>query len=143
MSMRPGVDYRRITARMAGRGLAALALLVTSTAFRAPSIPTMPSGTGNIERIVFIIKENHSFDNYFGRFPGADGATRGRLSSGALVPLAEAPDQVYPDVAHSADAAYLAYDGGRMNGFDRIAGATTLGVLHAYTQMRPQDISNF
>ena len=28
---------------------------------------------GPIEHVVFIVKENHGFDNYFGRFPGADG----------------------------------------------------------------------
>ena len=143
MFMLPVLGYRRITARMAAIVLATLALLVTSPAFIAPSIHPVPSGIGKIEHLVFIIKENHSFDNYFGRFPGADGATYGHLSSGALVPLAEAPDQVYPDIAHSADAAYRAYDGGRMNGFDRIAGANTLGVLHAYTQMREQDIPNY
>jgi len=27
-----------------------------------------------IEHIVIIVKENHSFDNYFGSFPGANGA---------------------------------------------------------------------
>ena len=26
-----------------------------------------------IEHIVIIVKENHSFDNYFGTLPGADG----------------------------------------------------------------------
>ena len=29
--------------------------------------------TGPIQRVVIIVKENHAFDNYFGRFPGADG----------------------------------------------------------------------
>jgi phospholipase C len=28
---------------------------------------------GPIEQVVIIVKENHSFDNYFGTFPGADG----------------------------------------------------------------------
>ena len=26
-----------------------------------------------INHVVIVIKENHTFDNYFGRFPGADG----------------------------------------------------------------------
>ena len=29
-----------------------------------------------IQHIVFIIKENRSFDEYFGLFPGVDGATK-------------------------------------------------------------------
>ncbi len=108
-----------------------------------PGAPSPVSGLDKIDHIVFIIKENRSFDQYFGRFPGADGATSGKTSTGDIVPLAEAPDMVQPDPAHSADAAYLAYDGGRMDYFDRIPGAVTLGVDHAYTQMRPGDIPNY
>jgi phospholipase C len=100
----------------------------------------MPRGIDKIDHIVFIIKENHSFDNYFGRFPGVDGVTAGRTSTGAVVPLAEAPDQVSPDISHSSRAAELASDGGRMDAFDRIAGAMTLGVNHSYVQMWPRDI---
>ncbi len=110
--------------------------------FSHRAVPRQP-GLGKINHIVFIIKENHSFDNYFGRFPGADGATTGRTSGGQVVPLAEASDQVYPDIAHSATAAYAAYAGGRMNGFDLIAGAVTLGVDHAYTEMYPGDIPSY
>src|SRR5262249_29119013 len=32
----------------------------------------------HIKHVVFVIKENRTFDTYFGRFPGADGATTGR-----------------------------------------------------------------
>jgi phospholipase C len=28
---------------------------------------------GSIEHVVIIVKENHTFDNYFGRFGGAEG----------------------------------------------------------------------
>src|SRR5258708_33722034 len=28
-----------------------------------------------IEHVVIIVKENHSFDNYFGTYPGVNGAT--------------------------------------------------------------------
>ena len=38
--------------------------------------PQHPSGDMTvIQHIVFIMKENRSFDNYFGTFPGANGAT--------------------------------------------------------------------
>ncbi len=36
------------------------------------------TGKGVIEHVVLVIKENHSFDNYFGTFPGVDGATMQR-----------------------------------------------------------------
>jgi phospholipase C len=100
----------------------------------------LPAGLGKIDHIIFIIKENHSFDNYFGRFPGADGATVGRTSTGQSLPLAETPDQVYPDIAHDASDATTAVNGGHMDGFDHEPGALTLGVDHAYTAMYPQDI---
>jgi len=76
-------------------------LLATGSAAPASHVArsTAP-GLTKISHIIFIIKENHSFDNYFGRYPGADGATSGRLSTGEIVPLTEASDQVYPDLAH-------------------------------------------
>jgi len=117
--------------------------LTRMTGSTQSALPTMAPGLMKIQHIVFIIKENHSFDNYFGRFPGADGAVTGRLSNGQLVPLGVSPDQVAPDISHSSDAAYLAYDGGKMDRFNLEAGAVTLGVNTAYTQMREQDISRY
>jgi phospholipase C len=120
--------------------------LVFATGRIAPASQAAPSaaqGLAKIDHFIFIIKENHSFDNYFGRFPGADGATTGRLSSGATVPLAEAPDQVYPDLAHGPADATAAVDAGRMDRFDRLPGALTLGVNHAYTAMYERDIPDY
>jgi len=102
-----------------------------------------PPGLTKINHIIFIIKENHSFDNYFGRFPGAAGATTGRTASGQIVPLSEPSDQVYPDIGHDAPDAAAAVNGGRMDSFNRLAGAITLGVNHAYTAMYPQDIPDY
>ncbi len=102
-----------------------------------------PAGLTKIDHFIFIIKENHSFDNYFGRFPGADGAVVGRTSTGATAPLTEASDQVYPDLAHGAADAASAVNGGQMNRFDQLPGALTLGVNHAYTAMYQRDIPNY
>ncbi len=33
-----------------------------------------------IQHIVFIVKENHTFDNYFGSFPGVNGASYGNTN---------------------------------------------------------------
>lgn len=140
-------DIRPRTIGILGMAVLALALLsaVRPLAAAAPRpigapASALPPGFQKITHIVFIIKENRSFDHYFGRFPGADGATVGRTSSGEIVPLRPAPDQVLPDIAHSSEAAYLAYDHGRMDRFNLIPGAVDLGVDNAYTQMRPQDI---
>ena len=37
-------------------------------------------GENPIKHVIFLVKENHSFDNYFGRYPGADGATDGQIA---------------------------------------------------------------
>ncbi|HYU45329.1 MAG TPA: Ig-like domain-containing protein, partial [Terriglobales bacterium] len=51
------------------------------------SVPTSTASFGKIQHIVFIVKENRSFDSYFGTYPGANGATTAKLSSGQVVPL--------------------------------------------------------
>ena len=45
--------------------------------------------TNPIQQVVIIIKENHSFDNYFGRFPGAEG--QATLSHSPNPPLLDPP----------------------------------------------------
>ena len=42
---------------------------------------------GPIEHVVFLVKENHGYDNYFGRFPGADGD--GTLANAANPPAVD------------------------------------------------------
>jgi phospholipase C len=34
-------------------------------------------GENPIEHVIFLVKENRSFDHYFGRYPGVEGATSG------------------------------------------------------------------
>ena len=43
--------------------------LVTTAHAQSGSIP--------IEHFIFIVQENHSFDNYFGTYPGANGIPKG------------------------------------------------------------------
>jgi phospholipase C len=100
-------------------------------------------GLNKIDHFIFIVKENHSFDNYFGRYPGADGATTAPTSNGSTIPLAEASDQVYPDIAHGANDAANAVDGDKMDRFDQLPGAVTLGVDHSYTEMYQKDIPDY
>src|SRR5207245_10751774 len=40
---------------------------------KKPQPTPKPTPKGPIQHVVIIVKENHVFDNYFGRFPGADG----------------------------------------------------------------------
>jgi hypothetical protein len=78
-----------------------------------------PKNVDAIQHTVFIISENHTFDNYFGTFPGADGATSGLLSNGEWIPLSAMPD-AYQGVSlcNSWDCALVAMDQGKMDNFD-------------------------
>jgi phospholipase C len=84
-----------------------------------------------IEHVVFIIKENRTFDHYFGKYPGADGATEGRTSTGERIPLRPAPDFMGHDLGHNFFDGVTAINGGRMDGFDLI---TNGHLLTGYTQ---------
>src|SRR3981081_3794629 len=46
-----------------------------------PSPSPSPRAKGPIQHVVIIVKENHAFDNYFGRFPGANGDPNLALAS--------------------------------------------------------------
>ena len=48
----------------------------TGTAAR-PHPPSPPNPDSPIQHVIFLVKENRSFDHYFGTYPGADGATDG------------------------------------------------------------------
>jgi phospholipase C len=92
--------------------------------------------------VVFIVKENRTFDNMFGRFPGADGARFGELSNGERVPLTRAPD-VYPhDIAHGFFDGLVVVNGGKMNGFDRIAGGKNDRIPYTQYDTR-EDLPNY
>jgi phospholipase C len=100
-------------------------------------------GLDKIEHVVFIVKENRTFDNYFGTFSGADGATSGKISTGEVIPLRRAPDMTPRDIDHSYQAAVKAIDGGAMDRFDLIAGGNVNSDFLAYSQYYESDIPNY
>jgi phospholipase C len=79
-----------------------------------------------IEHVIFVIKENRTFDHYFGTYPGADGATEGRTLDGRVAPLAPADDVQPHDITHGFDSGLRAINGGEMNGFNTIGGGQDL-----------------
>ncbi len=129
-------------------GIFCVAALLTLTEFssgiqtQSPARPAPPAGITQIQHIVFIIKENRSFDNYFGQFPGADGATTGITSTGQVIPLRHTPDQVV-DIGHDWPSAINAMDGGKMDRFDLIASGNVNGEYLAYSQLTQADIPNY
>jgi phospholipase C len=93
----------------------------------------------NIEHVVFLIKENRTFDHLFGTFPGADGVTEGVTCDGTVVPLTQAADNI-PGPDHSFLGGLTAVNGGRMNCFDELRGGED---LQGYVQYHEQDIPNY
>ena len=105
--------------------LPALLLILGMVVWRAvPAFknPAHASGSSSIQHVVFIMMENHTFDNYFGSFPGANGVT-----------LPQDPNPVPSDYNHGAPATAAAIDGGKMDEF----------ASHGYYQYKQSDIPNY
>jgi len=155
-----------VTRRPPAAGLLALALLAAACAgspspavhtsplapapsrATAPSVPSpSPTTTADqlalarrkIKHVVFIVKENRTFDTYFGRFPGADGATRGTICNGTTVPLTRASDTT-ADVEHHFVPAIRAVDGGKMDCFNELWNGTR---LQSYVQYHRDQIPSY
>jgi phospholipase C len=119
-SVRPG-DEVRVVGHLTGGVVRASAIDVIGGA-PWPASTTPPQPTGQIRHVLFVIQENHSFDNYFGAYPGVDGLnglmrlpeTRGGAPT--VVPF-ELTAPINHDLPHTWSAAHEAYDGGRMDGF--------------------------
>lgn len=125
--------------------LALVLLTITRVESETSSAATTIRPQGSLARypirhIVIIDKENHSFDNLFGRFPGADGATSAQLASGQTVRLNHTPDRTLLDIGHAGDSATFAVDQGRMDRFDQLPGAIQDGKDIATSQYYASDI---
>src|SRR5436309_6586548 len=98
-----------------------------------------------IKHIVFMLEENRSFDNVFGRFPGADGATTAKRSVGGrdmTSPLVPEPYYLWHDIGHNWHDALVSIDHGKMDGFSHVSYADLNGDKAAYQQLGPSDIPN-
>jgi phospholipase C len=110
---------------------------------RSRAVNSTPSTP--IRHVVFILKENRSFDSYFGQFPGANGATTGKMSDGTVIDLTQhpTPEPLNHDIRHNYADFRVAYDHGANDGFDLEQNAIYHGVNNAYTQMREGQIPNY
>jgi phospholipase C len=140
---------RRRAPRRNQRPVVALALVLATVAviLLATTVFNRPNGSppirpvhGAIQHIVILVRENRSFDNIFGRFPGADGATWALLPNGRRVRLTRARDRLLLDIAHSGVAAARAIDYGRMDGFPLLPGAIQNGVDQSLTEYHKSQI---
>jgi phospholipase C len=78
--------------------------------------------TTPIDHVVVIMEENHTFDNYFGAYPKANGVVEPAAS-----------DPLPHDLVHTSQRALFGMDGGKMDGFD------ALGAV----QYKPSDIPTY
>jgi phospholipase C len=91
-----------------------------------------------IKHVVFLIKENRTFDHLFGTFPGANGVTVG-MDNGVERPLRRGTDGRVPtDIPHSYQAALYAWHEGKMDRFDQGPSGDW-----AYTQLRKNQLPNY
>jgi len=88
-----------------------------------------PPGGGKIRHVIIIMQENHSFDQYFGTFPGANGIPPHVCAPDPARKTCVAPfrntARANVEGPHSHDAAMMDIDNGKMDGF--IASAETYG----------------
>jgi len=101
-----------------------------------------------IKHIVFLIKENRSFDEYFGKYPGANGVTTGKIlvkGKPQDYPLPPAVDIQPHDITHGFVSGILSIDGGKMDGFNTILGGTdksNYNVMSRECKVSPKDGSD-
>lgn len=103
---------------------ALLSILVLSAISPVLGATVSTTGPDPIKHVIVIVEENHTFDNYFGTYPGANGiadATPEPAVGSATRPLIKPfminTTSVSQDLCHSNACALQAYDGGRMDGF--------------------------
>ncbi len=122
----------------------ALSSVAQTSEANSTSEPKNTPNISQIQHIVFIIKENRSFDSVFGTFPGAWGATTAKISTGQTITLGHQGDQIPHDITgHAWFDAITGEDGGKMDRFDLVVGASTQGDLLGFQQLYQQDIPNY
>ena len=103
------------------------------------SSPCNPATCGPIRHIVIIVKENRSFDNIFGQFPGADGTKYAWVGNRRIL-MPDTPDSLSFDIAHGGPQAIAAVNNGRMNQFYLESHAIQDSVDAADSEFRRKDI---
>jgi len=102
-----------------------------------------------IKHVVFIVKENRTFNNYFATYGhGAEGATKGgtlTCTDGVCTPgpdyvLKPAPDVPPHDITHGFSSGLYSINGGAMNGFNIIGSGEDMS---GYTYFDRSGLPNY
>ncbi len=94
--------------------------------------PGTATASTAIDHVFIIVKENHTFDNFFATFPGANGATQATTSSGTQSLGAPFTTLDYPG-PNDFNTAHTDYDSGKMDAFDTGEQGGLYGILAAVT----------
>ena len=106
--------------------LAAALILAAIPSVPAAATPAEDTPTATpIKHVVWIMQDNHSFDNYFGTYPGADGIPQGvcqrtnlnRLSTAGCVQPFHLGDTPVEDLSQGPGIQRRQYNNGKMDGF--------------------------
>lgn len=134
-------------------GLVSGALLVSGNGCGGGNHSTTVVTSGSIQHVVIIFQENRSTDNLFHdqvlMDRGADIATSGVNSSGQTIPLTATSLGVDYDLSHAHSAFVDMYDGGKMDGADKVkvicnAGVTDCPVPNTQFQyVNPSDVAPY
>jgi phospholipase C len=106
-------------------GLLAVSLLLPNASARADDPNPSDDTKTPIKHFLVLMQENHTFDNYFGTYPGAEGFPEGTCipvdpfdkSNTECVEPFHIGDRPIEDLDHSDSTFELQYNKGQMNGF--------------------------
>jgi phospholipase C len=99
-------------------------------------------GAYPIKHVIVVVKENHTFDNYFGTFPGAEGTSVCTTSTGTIA-CPHAPDSTPRDLCHEHSCALADWDNGKMDGWDTGDTSNTGHDQLDYSQYVEADIPSY
>ncbi len=111
-----------------------------------PTTAVCPTGDMScIKHVVFIMKENRSYDVYFGAYNknGANGSTTPKLSNGSTIAAPHLYDSTPLDICHDWKCTISDMDFGKMDRFDTDPSCLANGILMCEAQLNGTDLPNY
>jgi phospholipase C len=113
----------RLAAESARLGVICVFIACLIALSALPRSANAATGEFPIKHIIVIVQENHTFDNYFGTYPGVNGLSNSTAmpttpgGNSTLRPYLLTSSVLSKNLNNSWTAAHEAYDGGKMDGF--------------------------